>query len=134
MIDIRQLREDPDGVKAALGRRGVDPAEIDRVAALDAEARRLLAARETLRARVKALSRQVGQARRSGDEDGAARATDESRRLGDEESRAAADVEAVQAELRAALLDLPNLPAREAPDGRDADDNVEVRRWWPGQA
>jgi seryl-tRNA synthetase len=134
MIDIRQLREDPAGVKAALGRRGVDPAEIDRVVALDAEARRLLAARESLRAKVKALSREVGEAKRSGDEAGAARAADESRRLGEEESRAAVSVEASHLELRAALLDLPNLPADEAPDGEDADGNVEIRRWWPGQA
>ena len=31
MIDIRALRDDPDGVKAALARRGVEAAEVDAV-------------------------------------------------------------------------------------------------------
>ena len=31
------------------------------------------------------------------------------------------------------LLYLPNIPAEDAPDGMGEDDNVEVRRWWPGQ-
>ena len=39
MIDIRLVRDDIDAVKAALARRGVDPAEVDRLAALDAGAR-----------------------------------------------------------------------------------------------
>ena len=34
--------------------------------------------------------------------------------------------------MRSSLLYLPNLPAEDAPDGTGADDNVEVRRWWPG--
>ena len=29
MIDIRLVRDDTDAVKAALGRRGVDPGEVD---------------------------------------------------------------------------------------------------------
>ena len=39
MIDIRALREDPDGVKAALARRGVDAAEVDAVLEADVEHR-----------------------------------------------------------------------------------------------
>ncbi len=31
MIDIRALRDDPDAVKAALARRGVEAAEVDAV-------------------------------------------------------------------------------------------------------
>ena len=35
--------------------------------------------------------------------------------------------------MRTGLLYLPNIPAEDAPDGVGEDDNVEVRRWWPGQ-
>jgi seryl-tRNA synthetase len=35
--------------------------------------------------------------------------------------------------VRTGLLYLPNIPADDAPDGTGEDDNVEVRRWWPGQ-
>ena len=35
MIDIRALRDDPDAVKAALARRGVEAAEVDAVIEAD---------------------------------------------------------------------------------------------------
>ena len=35
MIDVRALRDDPDGVKAALARRGVEAAEVDAVIQAD---------------------------------------------------------------------------------------------------
>ena len=132
MIDLRLVRDDLDSVKAALGRRGVDPAEVDRLAELDAAHRQALGIQESLRSRVKAISRQVGEAKRAGDEKRSAELSGESRRLGEEERSAAAGVESLAAAVRAALLDLPNLPADEAPDGAGPEDNVERRRWWPG--
>jgi len=134
MIDIRLLRDDPEAVTTALARRGVEPAEVARVVALDAESRRATAAVETVRARVKALSREVGEARRDGRIDQAEELAAESRRLGDDERAAARTAESLAGELRTALLYLPNLPAENAPDGTGAQDNVEVGRWWPGQA
>ena len=70
MIDIRVLRDDPEGVKAALARRGVEESEIDAVLAADVAHRALQTRSESLRAEVKALSRLVGEARRDGDDTG----------------------------------------------------------------
>jgi len=67
MIDLVQLRREPDLVKAALVRRGVPGAEVDELENLDSEHRRLLQDAERLRAEVKDLSRQVGEARRNKD-------------------------------------------------------------------
>src|SRR5277367_6071602 len=67
MIDIRMVRDDSASVKAALGRRGVDPAEVDRLIELDGAARTAIGRRDELRAQVKVLSKQVGEARRAGD-------------------------------------------------------------------
>jgi seryl-tRNA synthetase len=129
MIDIRLVRDDLDSVKAALARRGVEPADIDRLAELDQQARAAMSHRDTYRAEVKALSKQVGEARRSGDTPLAQQLTDRSRQLGDEERQLNAVAEAAQQEVRQALLYLPNLPAPEAPDGDGPDDNVMVRSW-----
>jgi seryl-tRNA synthetase len=134
MIDIRLVRDDPQAVAAALSRRGIDPGEVDRLASLDAETRAAVARQDELRAQVNALSRQVGAAKRSGDESQAAELAATSRRLGDEERDAAQVAEAARQALRAALLDLPNMPADDAPDGAGPEDNVELRQWWPGQA
>jgi seryl-tRNA synthetase len=129
VIDIRKAREDPDAVKSALGRRGVDPADIDLLLDADGRARNAVGRRDELRARVKDLSRQVAEARRAGDDGLVVRLSDESRSLSDEGTKLGAEADAAQAEVRDRLLWLPNIPADEAPDGLGPDDNPTVRRW-----
>ena len=68
MIDIRLLRDEPDAVKAALARRGVEASEVDAVIAADVAHRAQLARAEAMRAEAKELSSQVGQAKKAGDE------------------------------------------------------------------
>ena len=129
MIDIRLVRDDLSSVKAALRRRGVDPAELDRLVELDQEAREAIRRRDDYRAEVKALSKQVGAARRSGDTRSAEELTERSRQLGDEERALNAVAESAQLEVRQALLYLPNLPSPDAPDGAGPEDNVVTRSW-----
>ncbi len=132
MIDLAQLRREPDFVKAALARRGVPAATIDAIVELDIEHRRLLHDAESLRAQIKDLSRQVADARRSKAEELAERLQGTSRDLGERERAASEATEAAATQLRAELLMIPNLPAPETPDGPDESANVEVRRWWVG--
>ena len=133
MIDIRLVRDDIGSVKAALARRGVDPTDIDRLAAMDAAARAAVGRRDDARARVKVLSKQVGEARRSGDVAAADDLAARSRAAGEEERSLNVVAEAAQEEVRQALLYLPNLPAADAPDGDAPEDNV-VARTWPDRA
>ena len=127
MIDIRLVRDEPERVKAALARKGVDAAEIDRLAELDGRRRELARRRDDLRAGINAISKEVGSAKRSGDDLVAAKLADESRRLGEEERAVEADASAVDAQLRDLLLRVPNLPADDAPQGASANDNVVLR-------
>ena len=130
MIDLVQLRREPDAVKAALARRGVSSDTMDEILALDVEHRRRLQEVEGLRALVKELSRQVGEARRHNDAAGADSIAAASRALGDEERLLNEASEAVATELRDILLTVPNVPDPRVPDGVDESDNVELRRWW----
>ena len=129
MIDIRLARENPDAVKAALARKGVEPGDVERLLDADRRARQAVGRRDELRAKVKDLSRQVGEARRTGDEPRAVEAARQSRAVGDEEIALDAEAGSAQAEVRELLLWLPNLPADDAPDGEGAEDNLVVRRW-----
>ena len=127
MIDVRLLRTERDAVKAALARKGVDPADLDRAAELDERRRELASRRDDIRARVKGLSQQVGAARRNGDDTVAAALATQSRTLGDEERAVDAEAGEVERELQDLLLRIPNIPAPEAADGASADDNPVLR-------
>jgi len=121
VLDVRRIRTETDQVKAALARRG-DPSlaeAVDRLVALDAEHRGAVAEQESLRARIKELSRHRGRP----DEATIA----ESRALGEQERALAARVDELAARIRAEVLVLPNLPSDDAPDGKDETDNVVLR-------
>jgi len=132
MIDLVQLRREPDVVKAALARRGVSSVTMDEIIALDVEHRELLQEAERLRAEVKFLSRLVGEARRDKDPETAAALSEKSRSLGADERAATEAMDRIGTKLHDELLMIPNLPDPEVPQGVDENDNVEVRRWWPG--
>jgi len=127
MIDARRLRTELAALKEALGRRGVEPSELDKAAALDDRWRHLTARQEAVRAQVKQLSREVGTARKAGDMAGAEARMAESRRLGEEERALGEEAAAAAAQLRDVLLRVPNVPSPEAPDGLTPEENVEVR-------
>ena len=127
MIDLRLLRAEPERVKAAIARRGEDTAPLDRVLELDAQQRASITERDEVRARIKALSKEVGGLRRDGKVEEAESLQAESRALGDQEKALDADVDRVGDEIRDILLRVPNLPADAAPDGTGEEDNVVLR-------
>ncbi|HXW32565.1 MAG TPA: serine--tRNA ligase [Acidimicrobiales bacterium] len=129
MIDIRLVREDRAAVASSLGRRGVDADEVEKLYQADNRTRAAVGRRDEVRAQIKDLSRQVGEARRGGDQQLAEELSVKSRILGDEEKALEAEAEDAQGEVRRLLLWLPNLPSDEAPDGAGAEDNPVVRRW-----
>jgi seryl-tRNA synthetase len=127
VIDVRRLRTERDAVAAALARKGVPAAEVDAVADADARVLELTGRRDEVRAEVKRLSKEVGAAKRSGDEAAASDVQARSRALGDDLKALEAETASAEAALRDLLLRLPNLPSPDAPDGASADDNVVVR-------
>ena len=127
MIDLRRLRVELEATKASLARKGVPAEEVERAAALDAQHRQLAGRAEELRARIKVLSKQVGDAMRSGDAGKAEALREESRRLGEELAAAEQESSSLESLLRHAMLRLPNLPSDDAPDGTSESDNVVLR-------
>jgi seryl-tRNA synthetase len=129
VIDQRLLRTDLEGLRTAIARRArpalVD--EVERAARLDQRLRSITAERDQIRARVNAISKEVGQLRRDGDVDGATVHQDESRALGGQEKVLAAEHDEVSAALSELLLDIPNLPHPDAPDGADDHANPVVK-------
>ena len=128
MIDVKRLRQDPDGSRAALARRldaKVDAA-VDRILALDQRRRELLVRTEALKAQRNAQSDQVAQRKKAGEDASALLA--ELKASGDEVKQLDVLVREVDAELEGTLLEVPNILQADVPDG-DATQNRIVRSW-----
>ncbi|WP_397542216.1 serine--tRNA ligase [Roseovarius salis] len=128
MHDIRAIRENPQAFDAAMARRGVADASAG-ILRLDEERRARIHAAETAQAEQNRASKEVGAAKAAGDEA-------EFGRLRALVSEKKAEVAAMQAEARELdsqltdlLMELPNAPLDDVPDGEDEGDNVEIHRW-----
>jgi seryl-tRNA synthetase len=109
MLDIRLIRRDPDGVRAALARRGPDAAAaVDRVLELDERWRALTTELEQLRSEQNQASRGLKGAPSPEQREQLAALAARGRELSDQET-------SVRAERDSALAALPNLPADDAP-------------------
>jgi seryl-tRNA synthetase len=129
VIDVRLIRTDYEGVRAALARRH-KPEVLDalaRTAELDARLRDITSERDGLRAKVNALSKQVGEHRRNGEQAEADALQEESRTVGGTEKLLAEEHDEVSERLRQELLVIPNLPHPDAPDGVSDADNPVVK-------
>ncbi len=123
MLDIRLIRERPDFVKAELAKTGVDPAEIDRVIAVDADRRRLQHELDELRARRTRESRELGKA--NPEERESKRA--EMRELGDRIAAGERELAEIEQRFSDLMLGLRNIPRPYVPVGRSEADNKVVR-------
>jgi seryl-tRNA synthetase len=118
MLDLRQIREDPEPAREGLARRGVDPAILDEALELDERRRALLPELEELRARKNQASKRIGELQRSGED--ASEAIAETRELSAREKELEEELRGVEERRAAVLYSLPNLPDPTAP----AEDEV----------
>jgi seryl-tRNA synthetase len=128
MLDIQLLRKDLAHVVGRLEARQRPQGYLDvaRFGALEAERKSIQTRTEELQARRNGLSKQIGQLKSKGQDKTAVMA--EVAGVGDELAASASRLEAVQAELSALLMAVPNLPHESVPVGTDETGNVEVRR------
>ncbi len=124
MHDIRFIREHPEAFDTALKRRGLEP-QAQRLIGLDEERRAKILALETAQARRNAASKEIGEAKKKKDEVTASALMAEVAALKDSMPALEASEKESSKELNDALAEIPNLPADDVPDGRDASDNVE---------
>jgi len=128
MLDLNQLRRDLPAVVARLeDRKQPQPfLDVPRFTALEAERKTVQTATEDLQARRNALSKQVGQRKAKGED--SADLLAEVSGVNDAMKAGAERLDAIQAELSAMLMAVPNLPDASVPVGADEAANVEVRR------
>lgn len=131
MLDIKQIRDNPQQVQAKLNSRGPDY-DLETILNLDRQQRDLETQRSQLQAKSNEIGKQVGQKIQSG----IAPQSPEIEALKEEGNQVKAELaqlepqeKELKAQLAALLLPLPNLPDDSTPVGKSEEENVEVRRW-----
>ncbi len=127
MLDVKRIRQDFDGVKEAVERRGKGDFGLENVRKYDTERREILAEVEQLKNRQNTASREVPKLKKAGED--TTELFRELKELSNKIKELDEKVTEAEENLRTALLGVPNTPNPEVPDGLDDSDNVEIRKW-----
>jgi seryl-tRNA synthetase len=126
MLDPKLLRTDLDGTARHLARRGF-ALPVPAIAALEERRKHIQSETQQLQAARNANAKAVGQAKANKEDASALLA--EGARLGERLKELEAQLEMLQRELETVALDIPNIPHASVPDGKDENENQEMRRW-----
>jgi seryl-tRNA synthetase len=126
MHDLRWIRDHPEEFDRGLKRRGL-PTRTDEILALDRSWRAAETRAQEAQARRNRLAREIGAARKRGEE--VEPLLQQSLVDKDSETEAAAEATRLRASIDDLLAELPNLPAEDVPDGPDETANRLLRHW-----
>ena len=131
MLDIKQIRENPQLIQERLNSRG-NNYDIQPLSQLNQKQRELEGKRTQLQARSNEIAKLIPGKIKSGCDPKGPEIT----ALRSEGSSVKADIGAIEAQEKeiiaqtdTLLLALPNLPSESTPPGKSESENVEVRRW-----
>ncbi len=126
MLDPKLLRSDIESTAKKLARRGfaLDTAAL---VILEEKRKRVQVATQQLQAERNAQSKVIGMAKAKGED--TSKLMQEVSNIGAALKQAETELEQIQNKLTEIALDIPNLPHVSVPDGKNENDNTEVRRW-----
>ena len=124
MIDLVQLRENPEIFKASQRARGASVELVDQILAADSARRSAIAEFEEIRAQQKAFGKKVASEK---DKDAKAKLVAEAKEMSDRVKALQADNDEAQQNFERILMKLPNLIIDGVPSGGE-EDSVELRR------
>lgn len=127
MIDIKRIKEDPEGVKAGLRAKETDcDAQIDRILELDVARRAAIAETDAMKAEQNKVSKQIPQLKKAGEDVAPvfAKMTELKTKIAANDAKLAE----IEAEYRTLMLGLPNLPDPDLKPG--GKENNEPLRYY----
>ena len=126
MIDPKLLRQSPQEVKKNLSRRGYI-FKADNYMKLEEKRKLLQVEYENLQNQKNTISKQIGQDKINGKDikDLLSKVESCTKNLKTHEK----ELKKIQSKIEIIEFDLPNLLSEDVPDGKDENDNVEIRRW-----
>ena len=131
MLDQRLVRENPELIATQLGRRGLD-VDLSSLQQIAQHQRDLEQERSTLQAEGNRIGKDVGQKIKAGADpkgDEVADLRQQGNAIKQKVSVLEDEEKQLTSRLKEQLLTFPNLPSSDSPDGKDENDNIEVRSW-----
>jgi len=128
MHDLKWIRENPAAFDTGLKRRGLAPLSAD-VLRLDSARRAAQTAMQELQKKRNDTAKAIGQAKAKKDDAEFERLREETENLKGEVQANEEKERLLAVQLDELLAGIPNLPAADVPDGKDEDDNQEIRQW-----
>ena len=131
MLDQRLVRENPELIATQLGRRGLD-VDLSSLQQIAQHQRDLEEKRSTLQAEGNRIGKDVGQKIKAGADpkgDEVADLRQQGNAIKQKVSVLEDEEKQLTSRLKEQLLTFPNLPSSDSPDGKDENDNIEVRSW-----
>lgn len=130
MLDIKQLRQDPEAVAAALKKKGYD-FDVANFQQLDSRRKQADVESQDLLAQRKQASKQIGELVKSGlsVDEAKAKVNETLATIEQRLEHVKQEAKAANDALDAVLMAVPNLPVDEVPEGADESDNLEILRW-----
>jgi seryl-tRNA synthetase len=131
VLDQRLLRDDPELIRRQLSRRGLE-VDLTGLQQIARQERDLEEQRSSLQAEGNRIGREVGQRIQAGarpDGPEVAELREQGNRIKQQVAGLEEEEKALESRLRHQLLELPNLPSAQTPEGRSEADNVVVKTW-----
>jgi len=127
MLDAGYVRDHIEDVKRGLQSRGLQPeADLEQLSTLELRRRRLIPEIEGLKREQNAAADEVARAKRQGLDATPIFAANKAR--GQQIKQLEIQLDQVEQQRTSLLMTVPNLPHASVPNGKSAEDNVEVRR------
>lgn len=126
MLDMKLLRNEFERVQQSLAGRGSNLDELEAFNELDSRRRELIQESEALKNKRNTVSQEVARKKKSGE--AADELIAEMRSVSDRIKELDDEARAVEEQLTAIVMSIPNLTHESVPQGRSEEDNVEVRR------
>src|SRR5690606_13103325 len=126
MLDPKFIRNHLNETAAILAKRGVT-LDVETVGSVEERRKKIQTHCEKLQQESKARAKNIGAIKaKGGDIEPLLKEVGD---LKQQLAQAEADLAAVQQEWESLLSTIPNFPAEDVPEGKDENDNVEIRRW-----
>ena len=126
MLDPKWLRSEPEAIATLLKKKKFD-LDVELLKSLEEARKNLQLETETLQNARNTRSKEIGKAKAAGEDISEILASVEGLKAELEQKKE--ELAEIQEKLKAYMLEIPNVPAPEVPDGADESDNLQISAW-----